>query len=172
MSKPFTNPFFEADISKMFDMSSYWQNCDVSKMFDVSKLMGDYKWPQGGQIPSLDMEAFVALQRKNIEALTSINQATWDTMQALVRRQADSLRQMVEDSAQMSQALMSCSTPESKVIKQAEASKAALDKYLSNLRDASETVAKCNSQAMETVGARLNESLSEICGMVKNASAA
>jgi len=174
MSKPFTNPFFEADMSKMFDMSNY----DMSKMFDMSnmsKMMGDMKMPTMPTMPTLpmmgsfDMEALTALQRKNMEAFTAMSQATYESMQALIRRQTDSWRQIIEEMSQTTQAIMACPTPEAKVMKQAEVSKSAMDKYLSTLRDASETVAKCNSQAMETVGTRLNESLNEVCGMVKNA---
>lgn len=159
MSKPFVNPFFEADMSKMFNYG------DMSKIFDMSKTMSDFKMPQ---MPMMDMEAITALQRKNVEAFTSMSQATYESLQSLMRRQMDSYRQMTEEMMQMSQAIMACPTPEAKVIKQAEASKAAIFKCISNLRDASETVAKCNTQAMETVGSRLNESLTEMCGAIKN----
>jgi phasin family protein len=166
MSKPFTNPFFEADMSKMFDMSNIdMSKFDVSKMFDMSKILGDYKLPQ---VAAFDVEAISALQRKNLEAFTAISQAAYESMQALWRRQTDSYRQILEEMTQMGQTVMSCPTPEAKAIKQAEVSKAAMDKYLANLRDASETIAKCNSQAMETVGARVNDTLNEMCGIVKN----
>jgi phasin family protein len=172
MSKPFTNPFFETDISKMFDPSTYdvskmFDLSNFSKMYDISKMTNGYKIPQ---ISGFDSEGILSLQRKNMEAFTALSQATYESLQALWRRQADSYRQIVEEMAQMTQAIMSCPTAEAKAIKQAEVSKAAMDKYISNLRDASETVAKCNTQAMETVGARLNESLNEMCGLVKNAS--
>jgi phasin family protein len=156
----------------MFDMSNY----DMSKIFDVSKITGDWKMPQMPQMTQMpqmqmcDGEAILALQRKNIEAFTALSQATMETMQALWRRQADSCRQIMGEITQMSQTVMACPTPEAKAMKQAEVSKAAMERYISNLRDASETVAKCNTQAMETVGARLNETLNEMCGMVKNAS--
>jgi phasin family protein len=177
MSKPFTNPFFEADMSKMFDVSKMMNGADMSKMFDlskmmpgtdlskmfdVSKIMADYK------NPLFDVEAITALQRKNIEAFTAMSQTAYETLQALWRRQTDSYRQALEEASQIAQAIIACPTPEAKALKQAEVSKAALDKYLANLRDASETIAKCNSQAMETVGARLNESLNEVTGIVKN----
>ncbi|MDD3371800.1 MAG: phasin family protein [Alphaproteobacteria bacterium] len=149
------------DVSKMFDMSNY------NKFFDISKFSGDYKIPQ---IPGIDSEAVLSLQKKNIEAMTAISQATYESLQALWRRQADSYRQIVEELSQMTQAVIACPTPEAKALKQAEVSKSTMDKYISNLRDASETVAKCNSQAMEAVGTRLNESLNELCGLVKNAS--
>ena len=150
-------------MSKMLDM---WKKpmdwADMSKMTDLSKTMSDYK------MPMFDIEAISALQRKNMEAFTAMSQASYESMMALWRRQADSCRQAMEEMTQVMQGIMACPTPEAKAIKQAEVSKAAMDKYLANLRDASETLAKCNTQAMETVGARLNESMSEVYGMVKN----
>lgn len=176
MSKPFTNPFFEADMSKMFDMSNFDMSAmskmfdmsklmDSGKMFDMTKTMGNMKMPS---MPLFDIEALMALQRKNIEALSAMNQAASEAMMALWRRQADSYRQMMEEAVQMVQAVMACKTPEDKAIKQAEVSKAAMDKYIANLRDASETIARCNTQAMETVGSRVNESLNEMANLVKS----
>lgn len=146
MSKPFTNPFFEADMSKFFDMS---------------KIASDFRFPQ------IDMEAAFSLQRKNIEAYTALNQAAFESFQAFYRRQADWARQMIEETSQTAQAVMSCPSPEEKVMKQAEAGKAAMEKCLANVRDLTETIAKCNSQALETVSTRMNEGMDELRGIIK-----
>ncbi|MDR3425736.1 MAG: phasin family protein [Alphaproteobacteria bacterium] len=148
MSKPFTNPFIEADLSKMFDLS---------------KFTSDFRMPQ------FDAEAAFSLQRKNIEAFTAMNQAAYESIQALAHRQADTFRQIIEEASQTVQAIIASPTPEGKAIKQAEVSKAAMDKYLASLRDASETIAKCNNNALETVGVRLNEGLNELRSIVKSA---
>lgn len=151
MSKPFTNPFFEADMSKMFDMS---------------KMTGDMRMPQ------FNMEAIASLNRKNIEACTALNQATFESFQALWRRQADMARQMMEETAQTLQAIMSTPSPEEKVMRHAEAGKATMDKCLANVRDVTETIAKCNAQAVETVSNRMNEGLDELRGIIKTDRAA
>ena len=57
-------------------------------------------------------------------------------------------------------------------MKQAEASKAAIDKCLANVRDIAETVAKCNTQALDTVSNRMNEGLDELRGIIKTNRAA
>jgi phasin family protein len=160
MSKPFTNPFFEADMSKLFDMSKF----DMSK-FDMSKMTADMR------MPSFDMEGIFTQQRRNMEALTALTQTAMESWQSLFRRQADTARQMMEEQAQTAQAIMACPSPEEKVIKQAEASKAAMDKCLANMRDISETISKCNGQAMETVTLRMNEGLDELRGIIKNRAA-
>ena len=151
MSKPFANPFFEADMSKFFDMS---------------------KMPSGMQMPQFDMEAATSLQRKNIEAYTALGQAAFESFQSLWHRQADAMRQMMEETSQTMQSMTSCASPEEKVMKQAEASKAAIDKCLANVRDIAETVAKCNTQALDTVSNRMNEGLDELRGIIKTNRAA
>ncbi len=155
MSMPFTNPFYEADMSKMFDMS---------KMTDMTKMLGDFRMPQ------LDIEAAFALQRKNMEAFTAVSQAAYENMQALWHRQTETIRQMMEELTQTFQAMTSAPNPEDKALKHAEASKAAMDRYIATLRDTTDTFAKCNNQTLETVSARMNESLNEMYSMVKNIS--
>ena len=146
MSKPFANPFMEADLSKMFD---------------ISKFTSDFRMPQ------FNAEAAFSMQRKNIEAYTGMCQAAYESIQALCHRQADSFRQIVEETTQTAQAIMSSPSPEAKASKQAEISKVAVEKYLSSLRDASDTIARCNNQALETVGTRLSEGLNELRSIVK-----
>ncbi len=146
MSKPTSNPFFEADFSKMMDMS---------------KMMGEFKMPQ------FNFEAMMNAQRKNIEAMTAVNQAAFESIQAIARRQAELMRQTFEETTQTMNAVMSSSSPEEKVIRQAEASKLAVDKCMTNAREIADTLAKCNTQAMETVTTRLNEGMEELREIIK-----
>jgi len=152
MSKPFTNPFFEADISKLFDFSKITG--------------GEFRMPQ------FNMEAAATLQRKNMEAYTALNQAMFESFQALCRRQADVARQMMEETTQTVQAIVASPSPEEKVMKQAEASKMAMEKCLANMRDIAETISKCNTQALETVSTRMNEGMDELRGIIKTGRAA
>ena len=146
MSKPSANPFFEVDFSKFMDMS---------------KMMSELK------MPSINFEAMMTAQRKNIEACTALNQAAFESMQALMRRQTELARQGFEEMASMMNAIMACPSPEEKVIRHAEISKAAVDKCMANAREIAETLAKCNHQAMETVSTRMNEGLEELKSIIK-----
>ena len=147
MSKPGANSFFETDFSKFADMS---------------KMMGEFK------MPTVNVEAVMACHRKNLETFAAINQATFETMQALGRRQAEWLKQGMEEASAMMSAVMSAETPEEKMIKHAEVSKAAVDKCLANAREVAETVAKSNVQAMETVSNRMAEGLDEFRDIVRS----
>ena len=151
MSKPNANPFADADFTKMLD---------------VSKLFGEFK------VPNFNYEAFAAAQRKNIEVMTSVNQAAFESFQGVARRQADLFRQGLEETSQLFNAVLSSQTPEEKFIRQAEASKVAVEKSLANVREISETMIKSNSQAIETLTNRLNEGLEEFRDIVKSGRAA
>lgn len=165
MSKPFSNPFFETDMSKMFDMSKFeMPKFDMSNM---SKMM-----PQDCRMPQIDPESILKAQRKNIEAYTSLSQAMFESYQSLWRRQAEMMRQTVEETSHMMNSIMSLPTPEDKVMRQAEISKSAMEKCLANVRDITDTMTKCNSQAIEAVSNRMNESLDELRGIIKSSRAA
>ena len=60
------------------------------------------------QVPGLDMDAMMAAYRKNVEAVAAATQAVNEGMQALIRRQAeiikDSLEQMRVATAELSSA--------------------------------------------------------------------
>ena len=98
----------------------------------------------------------------------AVNQAAFESIQSLVRRQADLVRQAMEDAASLMNAAMISATPQEEVIRHAEASKAAVDKYLVHARGIADTLNKCNGQAMEAVSNRLNESLEELRGIMKS----
>jgi phasin family protein len=151
MSKPAANGFFEADFSKYMDMS---------------KMMGEFK------MPSVNMDAVMTSHRKNVEACASMAQAMCETMQAVARRQAEWIRQYCEECSSMMNAVMAAETPEEKVIRHAEISKAAVDKCLAQAREIADTVGRANSQAMEAVSHRMSEGLDEFRDLLRNGKAA
>lgn len=122
--------------------------------------------------PGFNFEALMAVQRKNVEAMTAINQVIFEGIQSIIQRQTELVRQGFEEGTNLANAIMSCPSPEEKVIRQAEASKAAVEKYLANAHDITETIAKCNNQAMETVSNRLSEGLQEFRDIIKSDRAA
>lgn len=156
MSEQSTNPFLDMN---------FW------KWMDPSKAAAEYKVPNFN-VPAFNFEAAMAAQRRNVEAFSALNQAAFESLQGLARRQADAMRQSLEEANSFASGWMSCPTPEEKAIRQAEASKAAFEKCVTNLRDVAETVAKCNNQAIETVSTRVSESVEEIRDMIKNGKAA
>ena len=128
---------------------------------DVSKMLGDMK------LPMVDMDAIMASQRKNIEALTNANKLAFEGIQAVARRQADVMRQMMEEMSGMISDMMSAGTPEEKVARQADLAKQTFEKILSNMKELAEMLSKSNSEAATVINARISESLDELKAMAQ-----
>jgi phasin family protein len=109
----------------------------------------------------------MAAQRRNIEALTQANKLAFEGMQAVARRQADIMRQMTEEMSSMLNTLMAAGTPEERVARQADATKQAFEKMLTNMRELAEMLGKSNTEAAEVIQQRISESLDELKGMAQ-----
>ena len=120
--------------------------------FDITKIMGEFR------IPGLDMNA----QRKNIEAVTSANRLAFEGLQAAAARQADILRQSMEEAQSMVKEMMTSGTAEDRVAKQADLTKQAFERTLSHMKEVAEMIAKSNTEAAEIINKRVSESLDEI----------
>ena len=129
---------------------------DMTKMMDVSKLLAEYK------VPGVDMEAVLEAQRRNIEALTAANQVAFEGVQTVLRRQAEMLRQTMEQASTIVGDLMASGAPEDKIAKQTEIVKQAFEKSLSNMKELSEMVARSNTDAANLLSKRVSESLDEL----------
>lgn len=135
MAKANTNPFFDVD---------------------VTKVMADFR------IPGFDIEALLAAQRRNIEAVTAANQLAVEGVQAVLRRQAEILRVTVEETSSVISDILAAGSPEEKVSKQAELVKTAFEKALAHLKELSEMIAKSNGEAADILNKRVSEGLDEV----------
>lgn len=170
MSEQSSNPFFNNDLSKLMDVSKFMDTSkmmDITKMMDMSKLTDVTKMMSECKMPNIDVESMMAAQRKNIEAMTSSNQKTFESVQAFLRRQSELARQSFEATSGLVQAIMAAPTPEEKVTKQVEATKSAVENCVGSLKELSELLSQSQVQTMEAVSTAVNESLSGIQGMMK-----
>ncbi len=135
MAKPTAYPFFE---------------------MDVSKVLAEFK------LPGVDVDAILASQRKNIEAVTAANQLAIEGMQAVVRRQAEILRTTLEETGTILTEVLGAGAPEDKAAKQAELVKSAFENALSNMKELAELVAKSNTEAANVISKRVSEGLEEL----------
>lgn len=132
--------------------------------FDISKVLGDFK------VPGLDVDAILATQRKNIEAVTAANQLAIEGLQAVLRRQAEIVRASVEEAGSYVNQVVAAGTPEEKAAKQAELVKVAFEKALSNIKELAELVAKSNTEAADVLSKRVSESLDEVKAAIAKSS--
>jgi len=143
MAKPTAYPFFE---------------------LDISKVLAEFK------LPGVDVDAILASQRKNIEAVTAANQLAIEGFQAVVRRQSSILRQTLEETGTILTEALSAGSPEDKAAKQAELVKAAFERALANMKELAELVAKSNTEAANVISNRVSESLEELKSALAKAS--
>jgi phasin family protein len=128
---------------------------------DVTKLMSQFKFP------GMSLDAAMAAQRRNIEALTTANQLAMEGMQSVARRQMEIVRQSMEEMASMATALMSPAAPEARLERQAELAKSAFERTLSNLKELGEMVSKSNAEAADVINRRIGEMLDEVKAAAK-----
>ena len=144
MMKP-ANPFADMDITKM-----------MSQM-DITKMMAQFK------IPNFDMEALIQAQRKNFEAIVAANQLAVEGMQAVAKRQADIMREAIEELTKAGRDMGSANqAPDARMAKQADLAKSTFEKALANARELSEIVMKSNSEAFGVINKRITEVLDEV----------
>jgi len=130
---------------------------------DFTKVMGDLKFP------GVNVESLVQTQRKNFEAIAAANQVAIEGYQAVAKRQADILREAMEEFAKVGKELTTTGqAPDVRVAKQAELVKTSFEKGLANLRELSEILMKSNSEAFGVINKRVAEAIDEVKHSVAN----
>ncbi|BBK35176.1 phasin [Allostella sp. ATCC 35155] len=124
--------------------------------FDVTRLVGEFR------LPGLDTEAMMAAQRRNIEAVTRANQLAAEGMQAVMKRQAEILRQTMEEASRMMGDIAQAGGPERQAAKQAEVAKAAFEKAISNMKEIADLMARANQDTFAVINKRVAESMDEV----------
>jgi phasin family protein len=123
--------------------------------FDVTKAFGDFR------LPGLDVEAIVAIQRKNLEALTQANQLAVEGVRALAQRQAEIAQQAFAGASALFQAWTQPGAPEERLAKNADVAKQAFEKGLADARELSELTAKASTDVFSVITKRVSEGFDE-----------
>lgn len=132
---------------------------------DFGKVLGDMR------APTVDLETVVAMQRKNMEALTQANQLALEGAQAVMRHQMEMTRRSMEEfSTLFASFFQPNGSMEERLAKQADISKAALEKGLSNAREITDLMTKANSEAFNVLTRRVTETLEELRDYAKKRS--
>jgi phasin family protein len=123
--------------------------------FDFSKYLTDMK------VPGVDVESIIASQKRNLEALTNANKLAVEGMQAIMKRQAEILRQSMEEAAAAAQTLATTEAPQDKFGKQTEMVKDTFEKTIANMRELAEMMAKSNTEVFELLNGRISAAIAE-----------
>src|ERR1700761_7842511 len=97
--------------------------------FDITKFFGDFRYKP------FDVEAVMAAQRRNIEALSQANQAAVEGVQALARRQIELTRETFEGFSTLMRDMAQPTSTEERIAKNTDYVKHMLDKGMSHSRE-------------------------------------
>jgi phasin family protein len=115
----------------------------------------------GFPFASLDVEAAMASQRKNIEAFTQANQLAVQGFQELAKRQVEFARTAMDEATSLVRDWTSIGTAEERLQKQAAFAKQALEKSVTGTREIVELAGKTQTEAFDVLNKRFSESLEE-----------
>lgn len=123
--------------------------------YDFTKVWGDFK------VPTVDVEALMAAQQRNFDAMSVASKLAVEGFQLVAQRQAEIVRDAVEQTTAAAQAYATLTTPEDKLAQQAKYAKAAFQNSLDNVREISGMVSKTATDAAEVMNKRFVEGLDE-----------
>ena len=129
--------------------------------FDVTKIMTDFRFR------AFDVEALMACQRRNVEALSQANQLAVEGVQAVARRQIEIARQAFEDVSVLFRDLAQPASAEDRIAKNTEYAKKMLEKSVTHGRELTEMAARAGGEAADVLRKRASESLDEFREMAK-----
>jgi phasin family protein len=109
-----------------------------------------------------EVDAVVASQRKNVEALADASRAAFEGAQAVAKRQTEIFQETMNQAAKSFDALAKAGSPPEVAAKQAELAKEAFEKAIGNMRELAELVTKAQQGAIEKISGRISQTLDEI----------
>src|ERR1700745_898768 len=110
------------------------------------------------QLPTLDVDALIDWQRKDMEALTEMNRQASEGIKALVERRNEILRETLAEW----QAAVKETTSAEAISKRAEVAKQGIEKAVANFRELSEMEAQARSNAWKVVQDRMQENMANL----------
>ena len=156
-----TNPFAD------FDMFKVWTDFDPSKATDqFTKMLTD----MNVNMPSVDVEALLASQRKSVEALNQANQKVLEGLRSVTERQSEIMREAMEKSTTAFESMGKAKTPQEAVEKNIELARKSYDKAVKDMGQLGDMITKVNSDAVAPINARIKEGFAEAQSMTTAAS--
>jgi phasin family protein len=118
-------------------------------------------------IPRISLDVLIEIQRKNISALTAINQVAFQNMQSFAQRQSELMRHSMEEATSLMGNIVTSHTPQDKALYQVEITKIMVEKCMAHTCVATTMFSECSNKAMQTVSTRMTEGLEEIRNLIK-----
>ena len=119
------------------------------------------------KVPGVDMDALVASQRDNLEAVAKANRAAMEGLKGVGEWQVKILKQAMEDISESTAALTRAKSPQGALGEQAEVAKHVFENAVKNMQDLADILHKANEDATKVIVERVPESLDEIKEVLK-----
>jgi phasin family protein len=119
---------------------------------DLKKLIEKF------QLPSVDIDALIDWQRRDMEALTEANRQASEGIKALVERRNEILRETLSEW----QAAIKDATSAEAMSKRAEAATQGMQRAITNFRELSEMEAQARNNAWKVVQERMQENMANL----------
>ncbi len=128
-----------------------------------------FKSFQNYTAPSIDVNEFINVGRRNMEAASAANQALIEGAQAINKRSAEVMQNNIEKCISASRDVLGSATPETNAAKQSEVSKEIFETCVSSAREISEMASKSAFEAFDVINKRCAEAMEETSKIAKKA---
>ena len=125
---------------------------DLNPFRDLTQMLEQFK------APGVDMTAFVAARRKDVDALTAANKAAYEALQDLGRTQTEMLTRAMKAMQESAEGLMREGVKGTAPTPQAEAARVAWERMLSDIKELAELARKSQAQAVAGLTATATQS--------------
>lgn len=114
------------------------------------------------KMPSVDVDAILEHNRKNLEALEKTAKSTVAGASSVMNKQREMMQDALKEITDMAQNMRASGSPQEMVTKQAEFARKSFERAVKNASDLAETVRKSSSESVDILRARIAEMMDEI----------
>ena len=119
------------------------------------------------KVPGIDMDALVASQRDDLEALTRANRAVMEGTQAVAQLQVKILKETMEEISNVANELTKAGSPQELAARQTDLAKQAFQTAVSHMRELAELMSKASKEATDVIVERVPDHLNDIKNILK-----
>lgn len=128
---------------------------------EFTKMFAAMKFPAA---PS--MEALLAVQKRNMDALSAANRIALEGAQTVAKRHMEIMQQSMAELGDTMRALSTAEAPEAKAATQAELLKRAYERAVANTKEMSDLIQRANGEAVDQLNHRFVEAMEEMKALV------
>jgi phasin family protein len=128
---------------------------------EFQKMLGTMKLPA-----PVDVETLLAVQKRNMDALSAANRIALEGAQAVAKRHMEIMQQTMAELSETMRAMATPEGPQAKAARQAEMLKSAYERAVANTKEMTDLIQQANGEAVEQLNKRFAEAVDEIKGLI------